>query len=76
MCLFNFWKFVDGLVGEGAPNEEKEAASSGRVGANDLLIVGPGVLGRLVAQKWREVFFVSWSLCDYFRDTVLRLCLV
>lgn len=63
-------------MGEGAPNEEKEAASSGRVGANDLLIVGPGVLGRLVAQKWREVFFVSWSLCDYFRDTVLRLCLV
>ncbi|CAL8081188.1 unnamed protein product [Prunus armeniaca] len=38
----------------GAPDEEKEAASSGRVGANDLLIVGPGVLGRLVAQKWRE----------------------
>lgn len=37
-----------------APDEEKEAASSGRVGANDLLIVGPGVLGRLVAQKWRE----------------------
>ncbi|XP_021807766.1 uncharacterized protein LOC110751586 isoform X2 [Prunus avium] len=38
----------------GAPDEEKEAASSVRVGANDLLIVGPGVLGRLVAQKWRE----------------------
>ncbi|ONI28422.1 hypothetical protein PRUPE_1G142000 [Prunus persica] len=35
-------------------DEEKEVASSGRVGANDLLIVGPGVLGRLVAQKWRE----------------------
>ncbi|VVA16851.1 PREDICTED: NAD(P)-dependent oxidoreductase [Prunus dulcis] len=38
----------------GAPDEEKEVPSSGRVGANDLLIVGPGVLGRLVAQKWRE----------------------
>ncbi|KAE8736022.1 hypothetical protein F3Y22_tig00000218pilonHSYRG00194 [Hibiscus syriacus] len=25
-----------------------------RVGENDLLIVGPGVLGRLVAEKWRE----------------------
>lgn len=25
------------------------------VGQNDLLIVGPGVLGRLVAEKWREV---------------------
>ncbi|XP_022849241.1 uncharacterized protein LOC111371467 isoform X2 [Olea europaea var. sylvestris] len=24
------------------------------VGANDLLIVGPGVLGRMVAEKWRE----------------------
>ncbi|CAH8315721.1 unnamed protein product [Eruca vesicaria subsp. sativa] len=24
------------------------------IGANDLLIVGPGVLGRLVAEKWRE----------------------
>ncbi|KAK8613077.1 hypothetical protein V6N13_104399 [Hibiscus sabdariffa] len=24
------------------------------VGLNDLLIVGPGVLGRLVAEKWRE----------------------
>ncbi|EOY06407.1 NAD(P)-binding Rossmann-fold superfamily protein isoform 3 [Theobroma cacao] len=29
-------------------------ASSGMVGENDLLIVGPGVLGRLVAEKWRE----------------------
>lgn len=26
--------------------------SSGLVGQNDLLIVGPGVLGRLVAQRW------------------------
>ncbi|XP_059435172.1 uncharacterized protein LOC132168109 [Corylus avellana] len=38
----------------GAANEELEAASSGLVGENDLLIVGPGVLGRLVAEKWRE----------------------
>ncbi|OMO53713.1 hypothetical protein CCACVL1_28405 [Corchorus capsularis] len=39
----------------GARNEAVEAmASSGIVGANDLLIVGPGVLGRLVAEKWRE----------------------
>ncbi|GLU08328.1 hypothetical protein SLE2022_252460 [Rubroshorea leprosula] len=39
----------------GARNEEGEAtASSGVVGENDLLIVGPGVLGRLVAEKWRE----------------------
>ncbi|KAL0862424.1 hypothetical protein Bca101_041542 [Brassica carinata] len=25
------------------------------IGANDLLIVGPGVLGRLVAEQWREL---------------------
>ncbi|GLT59648.1 hypothetical protein SLA2020_324560 [Shorea laevis] len=39
----------------GARNEGGEAtASFGAVGKNDLLIVGPGVLGRLVAEKWRE----------------------
>ncbi|KAB2009702.1 hypothetical protein ES319_D10G185500v1 [Gossypium barbadense] len=32
------------------------SSTSGKamVGENDLLIVGPGVLGRLVAEKWRE----------------------
>ncbi|EEC70651.1 hypothetical protein OsI_01936 [Oryza sativa Indica Group] len=29
-------------------------AGSDIVGKNDLLIVGPGVLGRLVAEKWQE----------------------
>ena len=46
------------MFDEGARNEAVEAkamASSGMVGENDLLIVGPGVLGRLVAEKWREV---------------------
>ncbi|XWS14016.1 hypothetical protein CRYUN_Cryun36dG0087700 [Craigia yunnanensis] len=41
----------------GARNEAVEAkamASCGMVGENDLLIVGPGVLGRLVAEKWRK----------------------
>ncbi|PON88245.1 NAD(P)-binding domain containing protein [Trema orientale] len=38
----------------GAPDEELKVSSSRLVGENDLLIVGPGVLGRLVAQKWRE----------------------
>lgn len=33
---------------------EVETSSSGLVGADDLLIVGPGVLGRLIAQKWRN----------------------
>lgn len=45
------------LMSEGAPNNELEASSAGAVGANDLLIVGPGVLGRIIAEKWREVFF-------------------
>ncbi|KAK3039021.1 hypothetical protein RJ639_027506 [Escallonia herrerae] len=38
----------------GATDEEVGASSTGLIGANDLLIVGPGVLGRLVAEKWRE----------------------
>ncbi|KAF5950948.1 hypothetical protein HYC85_012941 [Camellia sinensis] len=38
----------------GAANEALNASSPGLVGANDLLIVGPGVLGRLVAEKWQE----------------------
>ncbi|KAK7834230.1 hypothetical protein CFP56_024786 [Quercus suber] len=41
-------------IAEGAANEEMKAGSSGLVGENDLLIVGPGVLGRIVAEKWRE----------------------
>ncbi|KAM7485130.1 hypothetical protein LguiA_001139 [Lonicera macranthoides] len=38
----------------GAQDKEVEVSSSGLVGANDLLIVGPGVLGCIVAEKWRE----------------------
>ncbi|KAI8566114.1 hypothetical protein RHMOL_Rhmol02G0014400 [Rhododendron molle] len=38
----------------GAANEAVDASSPGSIGANDLLIVGPGVLGKLVAEKWRE----------------------
>ncbi|XP_063937555.1 uncharacterized protein LOC108226094 [Daucus carota subsp. sativus] len=33
---------------------ETSSSTSGFVGADDLLIVGPGVLGRLIAQKWRQ----------------------
>ncbi|RID69934.1 hypothetical protein BRARA_C01997 [Brassica rapa] len=36
------------------------------IGANDLLIVGPGVLGRLVAEKWRE----EHPDCQIFGQTV------
>ncbi|CAA0821829.1 NAD(P)-binding Rossmann-fold superfamily protein [Striga hermonthica] len=38
----------------GELNNEYEASSTKKVGADDLLIVGPGVLGRIVAEKWRE----------------------
>ncbi|XP_050218161.1 uncharacterized protein LOC126668945 isoform X2 [Mercurialis annua] len=35
-------------------DEELDTKSSSIVGEHDLLIVGPGVLGRLVAEKWRQ----------------------
>ncbi|GER50127.1 hypothetical protein STAS_27415 [Striga asiatica] len=38
----------------GALNNELEASSTRKVGADDLLIVGPGVLGRIMAEKWRK----------------------
>ncbi|XP_023006111.1 uncharacterized protein LOC111498950 [Cucurbita maxima] len=38
----------------GASEERLGTSTSGLIGAHDLLIIGPGVLGRLVAQKWRE----------------------
>ncbi|XP_043810446.1 uncharacterized protein LOC110610344 isoform X2 [Manihot esculenta] len=50
----------------GAPNEELKGASSGLVGENDLLIVGPGVLGRLVAEKWRQ----EYPGCQVYGQTV------
>ncbi|XP_048136161.1 uncharacterized protein LOC115748517 [Rhodamnia argentea] len=45
---------VRALSVAGARGEEMEVSSAGAVGQNDLLIVGPGVLGRLVAERWRE----------------------
>ncbi|KAJ7980212.1 NAD(P)-binding Rossmann-fold superfamily protein [Quillaja saponaria] len=41
-------------VSGNAPIEDLGSSSSGLIGEHDLLIVGPGVLGRLVAEKWRE----------------------
>lgn len=38
----------------GAASEELDGSYSAHVGAHDLLIVGPGVLGRLVAERWRK----------------------
>jgi hypothetical protein len=34
-------------------------STSESVGQNDLLIVGPGALGRIVAEKWQQVGEVS-----------------
>ncbi|KAF7846525.1 hypothetical protein BT93_L4198 [Corymbia citriodora subsp. variegata] len=45
---------VRALSVAGARGEEMEVSATGVVGQNDLLIVGPGVLGRLVAERWRE----------------------
>ena len=44
-------------VSEGVPSDELGSSSSLVIGEDDLLVVGPGVLGRLVAEKWREVLF-------------------
>ncbi|KAF9678040.1 hypothetical protein SADUNF_Sadunf08G0170500 [Salix dunnii] len=52
----------------GARNEEPGTASSGLVGENDLLIVGPGVLGRLVAEKWRQ----EHPGCQVYGQTVTK----
>ncbi|KAI9105210.1 hypothetical protein K1719_022739 [Acacia pycnantha] len=41
-------------VSEDAPIEESEPSSPKAIGQHDVLIVSPGVLGRLVAEKWRE----------------------
>uniref|UniRef100_M1APZ3 Uncharacterized protein n=2 Tax=Solanum tuberosum TaxID=4113 RepID=M1APZ3_SOLTU len=49
-----------------APSEELEASSRRGIGANDLLIVGPGVLGRLVAERWRE----EYPGCQIFGQTM------
>ncbi|KAI9112616.1 hypothetical protein K1719_016539 [Acacia pycnantha] len=41
-------------VSEDAPIEESEPSSPKAIGQHDVLIVSPGVLGRLVAEKWSE----------------------
>ncbi|XP_010551053.1 PREDICTED: uncharacterized protein LOC104821766 [Tarenaya hassleriana] len=53
----------------GETNERVDAESSVSVGAKDLLIVGPGVLGRLVAEKWRE----EHPGCQIYGQTVTTI---
>ncbi|XLR60377.1 hypothetical protein S83_011049 [Arachis hypogaea] len=48
------------------PSQELGSSPSHAIGQHDLLIVGPGVLGRLVAQKWRE----EYPGCQVFGQTV------
>ncbi|KAG2240966.1 hypothetical protein Bca52824_096931, partial [Brassica carinata] len=43
-----------GETDEGETSDGLKVQSHVSIGANDLLIVGAGVLGRLVAEKWRE----------------------
>nr|DAD37956.1 TPA_asm: hypothetical protein HUJ06_008597 [Nelumbo nucifera] len=52
----------------GAPNErlDLEVSSPSLVGENDLLIIGPGVLGRMVAEQWRK----EYPGCQIFGQTM------
>ncbi|XP_064956755.1 uncharacterized protein LOC135585525 isoform X1 [Musa acuminata AAA Group] len=43
-----------------------KVTSPGIIGQNDLLIVGPGVLGRMVAEKWRK----EHPDCQIFGHTI------
>lgn len=54
------------FVCEDAPNNELESSSAGKIGASDLLIVGPGVLGRIIAEEWRKVFQHQILFDEYF----------
>ncbi|KAF1882200.1 hypothetical protein Lal_00038845 [Lupinus albus] len=53
-------------VSQGSPSQHFEVTPSLHIGHNDLLIVGPGVLGRLVAQKWSQ----EYPGCQVFGQTV------
>ncbi|XP_047319274.1 uncharacterized protein LOC124922598 [Impatiens glandulifera] len=49
----------------GSESDKLKMSSSSLVGPNDLLIVGPGVLGQLVAEEWRE----QHPVCQIFGQT-------
>ncbi|KAG4384108.1 hypothetical protein AAZX31_13G197000 [Glycine max] len=52
-------------VSEGAPTEAFDPSPSLAIGEYDLLIVGPGILGRLVAHNWRQ----EYPGCKVFGQT-------
>ncbi|CAA0834800.1 NAD(P)-binding Rossmann-fold superfamily protein [Striga hermonthica] len=58
-CTASHWMSTPAFIVKassttGTANDEVEASSKGVVGVDDLLIVGPGVLGRIVAQQWKK----------------------
>lgn len=54
--LFEMTVFIS-IYAESSVGTGQEITSVDVVGQNDLLIVGPGVLGRMVAEQWQQVFF-------------------
>ncbi|KAE9594618.1 putative NAD(P)-binding domain-containing protein [Lupinus albus] len=53
-------------VSQSAPTHDFEATPSLQIGQYDLLIVGPGILGRLVAHTWRQ----EYPGCQVFGQTL------
>ena len=49
-----------------------EVSGADVVGQNDLLIVGPGVLGRSVAEKWQKVFLATVNILMYLSITYME----
>lgn len=45
-----------------AESEDGSQEDKSSIGETDLLIVGPGVLGRLIAQEWKKVTCISFYL--------------
>ncbi|GFQ06231.1 hypothetical protein PHJA_002767100 [Phtheirospermum japonicum] len=64
----------------GGLNYELEASSDGLIRDNDLLIVGPGVLGRIVAEKWLkehpESRIYGLTLTTDHHDELIKLGIV
>ena len=55
-CARNDWFYFNSCT-ESSVDTGQDTTSVDVVGENDLLIIGPGVLGRMVAEQWQQVFF-------------------
>ncbi|KAL3641964.1 hypothetical protein CASFOL_012779 [Castilleja foliolosa] len=64
----------------GASSGESKASSDELVGANDLLIFGPGVLGRIITEKWRKEYpgcrIYGVTLTTDHHDELIKLGIV